>query len=202
MNLANDGIAAQAVTKQSCDLARALALNPMLPKLLHSFIRPGHGRLARQFFRLERYGWRRIPFRAQGSIPSGKTPTIHLLKRSPRHLVAIEEKTTLLVELCARVRDTPSPGFSTGLGAAAISAHSQFDCLRPIRGSVDRRSRCEPHTGFSFEVRLTHGRLTRSGRFRYILRTASRPSGAAFFFTSAGGGLGKAATNADRELDR
>ena len=185
MNLANDGIAAQAVTKQSCDLARALALNPMLPKLLHSFIRPGHGRLARQFFRLERYGWRRIPFRAQGSIPSGKTPTIHLLKRSPRHLVAIEEKTTRPVESCGRVRDTPSPGFSQVLGAAAISAHSQFYCLRPIRGSVDRRSRCEPHTGFSFEVRLTHGRLTRSGRLPLYLAHGKPPQrGGVFFYIS------------------
>ncbi len=51
MNLANDGVARQSVAKQRRDLACALALDPMLPELLHSFIRPGHGRLVVQSLR-------------------------------------------------------------------------------------------------------------------------------------------------------
>jgi hypothetical protein len=52
MDLADNGVARQPLTEQYCDLARALALDPVLPELLYSFIRPGHGRLVRQFLRL------------------------------------------------------------------------------------------------------------------------------------------------------
>jgi len=42
MNLADDGVSGQSMTEQDCDLARALALEPVLPKLIHPLIRPGH----------------------------------------------------------------------------------------------------------------------------------------------------------------
>ncbi len=108
MNFANNGVAGQAVTEQCCDLARALALDPVLPKLLHSFIRPGHGCLV---LRLE-------PGASAESLPGpddairrAKREPAFSLKPSPRHLVAICGKTTLLVESRAESVALGPPAF-------------------------------------------------------------------------------------------
>ncbi len=75
MNFADHGVAGQSVTEQHCDLTRALALDPVLPELLHSFVRPGHCRLVRHFLRLQAVGFAQNPSPRPTTRSSGKTRT-------------------------------------------------------------------------------------------------------------------------------
>src|SRR5271157_2353433 len=118
VNLSDDRVAGQPMAERAGDVARALALDPELPKLLHSFIRPGHRRLVlsipsglecdphAESLPAPDYAHRRVR----------REPTLYLKSR-PRDVVAIFEKTTLAVESRAIVRRGATCGFSTGLNA-------------------------------------------------------------------------------------
>ncbi len=185
MNLANDGVAGQSVTEQDCDLARALALEPVLPKLLHSFIRPGHRCLVRQFLRLEAAGLRRIPPRSRRRTPSGKTRTSILSEAltttSRGHL------TEKLHYSLNRAQEFDAPGGPAFQQVSTLSEarppRPRLDCLSPIKVLAAPRLPSRPHINFSSDA-SSIDQITALPL--YLAGIGGRPSGAAFLFCLGG----------------
>ncbi len=180
VHLADHRVPGQPVSEQVCDLAGAFAFHPGLPELLHAFIRPRHCRLVRQDL-CQKRGPRQNPASPPGDAARrAKRERLRLLMQSPRYLVALNAKTTLLVESCARVAQRPTPGFST-----ALRANAPFDLGVPPRlpesaqgVSVDGAQRTGGRT-FSAHPRT----FDQIRAFPLYMRWISgRPSGAAFLF--------------------